>query len=70
VKVSELMKRLATLNPEAEVYVYGGWCYDSEGPQPLEKIERGIKQGSQFGAYVMMGDTGATPSDTLIVLSE
>ncbi len=69
-KLKDLIPKLQALNPEAEVYVYGGVEYSGYGPQPLNVVERGIKQGSQFGAYVMMGDTGATPSDTLIVLSE
>jgi hypothetical protein len=66
-KVSELMAKLAALNPEAEVYVweYSGW-------EPLSQILAGEFAPGTEGAERVTSwpERDAAPSDTLIVLSE
>lgn len=70
-KVHELMALLAHLNPEAEVYVYVGL---SPGPSRLENIYSGTEDATLGGVKAALDDDlyeiAATPSDTLIVLSE
>lgn len=69
-KIRDLMVKLAALNPEAEVFVYGGWAYESEGPQPLETVKSGGHDSKRVSYIDIYSVPDATPSDTLIVLSE
>lgn len=69
-KLKDLIPKLQALNPEAEVYVYGGWVHDSDGAQPLEGIKAAQVFSGSFIKYTYPGEEEATPSDTLIVLSE
>lgn len=63
----DLIPKLAALNPEAEVYVYGGG--GEIGPFELESIEQ-LKPHWTYPERLVNTGNPATPSDTLIVLSE
>lgn len=66
-KLKDLWEKTKHLNPEAEVYVYVGL---SPGPSRLTGIHNGYMTRSGPYELVEAGDAEATPSDTLIVLSE
>lgn len=75
-KIRNLMEKLAALNPEAEVWADGRGGWESEGPGPVERLMAGRlhKNTGSFmfpeDAYLIDPPREATPSDTLIVLSE
>ena len=69
-KLKDLIPKLQALNPEAEVWADGWGGMESEGPGPVEHIYAGKPYKSMPGVQIDYDKDSATPSDTLIVLSE